>query len=278
MHYLCGMKPVIAMCNIFDQDAERLADFAAANGFSGIDWSMDPSLPEKRFQSLMGSLSGFQVRYHCRFHGVEIACADRRGDDSLALLMRTVDQVARAGGGHMTVHSGLGNPTGEGIDLLRAIDNLAVLVAHGKNNGVAVCLENLTTPLTNDPRIFQQIVGESGAYATIDIGHAHAVRDMHPLTDSFVRYVLPHRKRILNAHIYHTEPAGYGHVPPSSLADISSRLDILCLAESCNWWVIELMDPTELLGTRTLLQEYLERRHLRAGPVRHVTPLPFAAV
>jgi hypothetical protein len=266
------------MCNIFDQDAERLADFAVANGFRGIDWSVDPSLPEKEFLSRMDILAGFQVRYHCRFHGVEMAYADRRGDESLALLMCTVDQVAMAGGAHMTVHSGLGNPTGEGIDLSRAIDNLALLSAYGRCNGVAVCLENLTTPLTNDPRMFHRIVGESDAYATIDIGHSHAVRHLHPLSDSFVQYVLPNRDRILNAHIYHTELAGYGHVPPASLADISSRLDILGLADSCNWWVIELMDPTELLDSRALLQEYLERRHLRAEPVQHVTPLPFAAV
>lgn len=252
------MQPTLAMCNIFDQDARRLAEFAAENGFSAIDWSLDPSLPEEEFLSLMAVLDGFQVRYHCRFPGVDVAYSDQRGDASLALLMRTVDQVAHAGGRHMTVHSGLGNPSGAGIDQARAIANLTILVEHGLRNGVAVALENLTTPLTNDPLLFRRIVAESGAFVTIDIGHAHAVGQHRQGDDIFDDYVLPHRHRILNAHVYHTELEGYGHVPPRCLADLRNRLDLLGLAESCDWWVIELMKPSEVLRTRDLLQNYLD--------------------
>jgi sugar phosphate isomerase/epimerase len=205
----------------------------------------------------MQSLAGFQVRYHCRFPGVDVAYADRRGDDSLALLLRTVDQVALAGGRHMTVHCGLGNPTGEGITMARAIDNLALLVEHGRRSGVTVALENLTTPITNDPHLFRRIVAESDAGVTIDIGHAHAVGNLHQRDNIFADYILPHRHRILNAHIYHTELDGYGHVPPGGLSDIHHPLDLLGLAESCDWWVIELMKPAEVLHTRDLLQSYL---------------------
>lgn len=272
------MQPQIAICNIFDQDAEKLAEFASRKGFSGIDWSIDPALPEKEFLSRMKLLAGFQLRYHCRFHGVDVAYADRRGDDSLELLIRTVDQVAQAGGRHMTVHSGLGNPSGEGIDLVRAIDNLSVLVAHGNRNGVAVALENLTTPLTNDPLLFRRIVAESGAFVTIDIGHAHAIRNLHPRINICNEYILPHREKVLNAHIYNTELEGYGHIPPASLEDISSRLDLLGPALSCDWWVIELMGPEEVLRTRDLLRCYLDCRSLQPVDARHNHPLPvFAA-
>lgn len=265
------------MCNIFDQDAERLAEFAAMHEFSGIDWSIDPTLSEKQFLSLMKSLAGFQVRFHCRFFGVDIAYTDQRGNDSLELLMRTVDHVASAGGKHMTVHSGLGNPSGQGIDVSRAIDNLATLVAHGQHRDVSVCLENLTTPLTNDPHLFRRIVAESGAYVTVDIGHAHAAGHLHPQDDVFGNYVLPHRDRVLNAHVYHTELDGYGHVPPSCLSDISSRLDLLGLAESCDWWVIELMKPSELLRTRELLQSYVVSLTNQPFAVMHNNQLPLVA-
>ncbi len=271
------MQPTIAICNIFDQDAEKLADYAAIEGFDGIDWSIDPSLPEKDFLSRMKSLHGFQVRFHCRFHGNDVAYTDQRGDDSLSLLMRTVDQVARAGGRHMTVHSGLGNPTGEGIDVERAIENLAVLVAHGRRNGVAVALENLTTPLTNDPLLFRRIVAESDAHVTIDIGHAHAVRNLHDRDDIFGDYVLPNRDRILNAHIYHTELNGFGHVPPGCLSDIHNRLDLLGLAASCDWWVIELMNPSEALRTRDILRSYLASLSIDAGMASYHDPLPLVA-
>jgi sugar phosphate isomerase/epimerase len=265
------------MCNIFDQDAERLAEFASRNGFSGIDWSIDPSLPEREFLSRMKMLAGFQIRFHCRFHGVDVAYTDRRGDDSLDLLIRTVDQVALAGGRHMTVHTGLGNPCGKGIDLSRAIDNLSLLVAHGRRSGVAVALENLTTPLTNDPLLFHRIVAESGAFVTIDIGHAHAVRGLHPRTEIYSEYILPHRNRLLNAHIYHTELEGFGHIPPESLSDISDRLDLLALAASCDWWVIELMGQDELLRTRDLLLSYLDCRSILPAVEYYDNPLPLAA-
>lgn len=265
------------MCNIFDQDAERLAEFAFRNGFSGIDWSIEPSLSEREFLSRMKMLAGFQVRFHCRFHGVDVAYSDRRGDDSLELLIRTVDQVALAGGRHMTVHTGLGNPSGEGIDLSRAIDNLSVLVSYGMRSGVAVALENLTTPLTNDPFLFHRIVAESGAFVTIDIGHAHAVRNLHQRMDISREYILPHRDRLLNAHIYHTELEGFGHISPESLEDIAGRLDLLALAASCDWWVVELMGQDELLRTRDLLRSYLERRTLPPTEVHYDHPLPLAA-
>lgn len=271
------MKPQIAMCNIFDQDAEKLAEFAYSNDFSCIDWSIDPSLPGKEFLSLMRRLEAFELRYHCRFRGVDVAFTDRRGDDALELLMRTVNQVADAGGKHMTVHSGLGNPSGKGIDMNRAIDNLSVLVDYGSRKGVAVALENLTTPLTNDPFQFRHIVRESGAYVTVDIGHAHAVSSNSSRSDLFDDYISPHRERVLNAHVYHTEIAGFGHVPPESLADFDDRLDILGTAPRCDWWVIELMDPAELLSTRELLLNYLACLPTRAETALHDNPLPLAA-
>jgi sugar phosphate isomerase/epimerase len=265
------------MCNIFDQDAESLAEFALRNGFSGIDWSIDPAQPEGAFLSRMKRLDGLQLRYHCRFHGVDVAFSDRRGDDSLELLMRTVDRVAHAGGRHMTVHTGLGNPSGEGIDLSRCIDNLSILVAHGNRNGVAVALENLTTPLTCDPLIFRRIVAESGAFVTIDIGHAHAVRNLHPRMNIYSEYILPHRERIINAHIYYTELEGFGHIPPESLSEISGSLDLLAQAATCDWWVIELMGQDELLRTRDILRSYLDCRSILPAAEHYDHPLPLAA-
>ncbi len=272
------MQPRIALCNIFDQDVETLTEFASRNGFSAIDWSIDPSLPEGQFLSRMKRLKDFSLRYHCRFHGVDVAYADSRGDAALDLLMRTVDLVAEAGGRHMTVHSGLGNPSGEGIDEFRAIDNLSILVEHGNRHGVAVALENLTTPLTNDPFRFRRIVTESNAYVTIDIGHAHAVEKATSRENLFGDYVLPHRDRILSAHVYHTELEGYGHVPPECLSDIDGRLDLLGTASSCDWWVIELTDPAEVLRTRDFLQSYLSTLpRLPEAVQRDLSPLLVAA-
>jgi hypothetical protein len=115
------------MCNIFDQDTERLAKFAAVNGFSGIDWSIDPSLPEREFLSLMKSLSGFQV--------ATTAVSRRtwpiptKGDDPGASAAHC-DQVSCAGGRHDGAYRSAIRPVT--VLTLRAIDNLSVLVAHGR--------------------------------------------------------------------------------------------------------------------------------------------------
>jgi hypothetical protein len=89
--------------------------------------------------------------------------------------------------------------------------------------------------------------------------------------------VSPHRGKILNAHVYNTEIAGFGHVPPQSLADIDGRLDILGTVPCCDWWVIELMNPAELLFTRDLLLNYLAYFPLQAETALPDNSLPLAA-
>jgi hypothetical protein len=121
-------------------------------------------------------------------------------------------------------------------------------------------------------------VTESDAFVTIDIGHAHAVRHLHSQKEVFEEYILPHRDRLLNAHVYHTELEGYGHVPPADLTDISDQLDLLGLADSCDWWVIELMKPSELLHTRDLLENYLETSSLQTVAVPQQSPFPLGAI
>lgn len=261
LRYPRPMPPQLAICNIFDQDVDRLADFAIANGFSCIDWSIDPDQSESEFLCLMQRLSGFKLRYHCRFFDVDLAFTDYRGEESLALLSRTVEKVARAGGRHMTVHIGLGNPTGAGINEERAIENLRILVDQGNRLGVAVALENLTTPITYDPEVFNRIVNKTGAFVTIDIGHAHAARSYCPQGNHYCEYIVPNRERLLNAHVYHTE-VEVGHLPPDTLWDLFLRLDLLYKAQACDWWVIELNKPEEILRTRDILVTYFELSRL----------------
>ena len=62
----------------------------------------------------------------------------------------------------------------------------------------------------------------------------------------------------MNAHIYHTEFKGVGHVAPENLEDIYDRLELLRRTESCKWWVIELKDTKDILHTRDLLNHYFE--------------------
>ena len=252
------MRPHIAIGNIFDQDADRLIDFAHRNGFAGVDWSIEQNQSEKEFISRMEKLRSLEVRFHYACHGVEIAYADERADISTNVLTHTIERIAMAGGKHITVHIGFGPISEKEINFNRAVDNLTTLVQRGAECGVCVSLENLTKHWTSDPTLFTKIIQQSGAGVTFDIGHAHVCNSLHPNGNIYENYILPNQGKIMNAHIYHTELKGSGHVAPESLEDIHDRLEILRRAESCKWWVIELKDIKDILHTRDLLNRYFE--------------------
>jgi endonuclease IV len=262
------MNPRIAIINIFDQDARRLLDFALSQGFEGIDWTIDQQQSKGDFLSRMECLQPLEVRFHCPFRGVDIGYADAgRAASSLAVLTETMERIALAGRKHMTVHTGFGRVSQEELDFKQAVQNLTTLVRRGADMGVIVSLENLASQWTSLPELFYELVQQSGASVTLDIGHAHACASRDVEGRVFERYLLPNSNRILNAHIYHTETKGEGHVGPASIDDIYHRVALLKEVPSCDWWVIELKKISAILYTRELLN------HCCEGPLQRM-PLP----
>lgn len=253
------MNPRIAIINIFDQDARRLLDFSLSQGFEGIDWTIDQQQSKGDFLSRMECLQPLEVRFHCPFRGVDIGYADAgRAASSLAVLTETMERIALAGRKHMTVHTGFGRVSQEELDFKQAVQNLTTLVRRGADLGVIVSLENLASQWTSLPELFYELVQQSGAGVTLDIGHAHACASRDVEGRVFERYLLPNRNRILNAHIYHTETPGEGHVAPASFEDIRTRVELLARTPSCTWWVIELKNMHDILYTRELLNRCCE--------------------
>ena len=253
------MNPRIAIINIFDQDARRLLDFALSQGFEGIDWTIDQQQSKGDFLSSMECLKPLEVRFHCPFHGVDIGFADaQRASSSLAVLTETMERIALAGRTYMTVHTGFGRVADEELDFKKAVQNLTTLVRRGADLGVIVSLENLSSQWTSVPELFYELVQQSGAGVTLDIGHAHVCASRDVQGRVFERYLLPNRNRILNAHIYHTETRGEGHVAPACIEDIHDRIELLAKTPSCTWWVIELRNTDDILYTRELLNRRCE--------------------
>jgi sugar phosphate isomerase/epimerase len=255
--YHVYMNPRIAICNIFDQDVDRLLDFALLNGFEGIDWTIAKGQSEKVFVSQMERLRSLEVRFHCAFPGIDFAYADSRSDSSMEVLTQTIERIALVEGRHVTVHTGFGHVSAGELDLKKAKRNLTILVERGLHCGVCVSLENLSSHWTREPELFTELITHSGAGVTLDIGHVHAGNSPDRVGTVCERYILPHRNKIMNAHIYHTELEGLGHVAPSQLEDILDRLELLRRAESCDWWVIELKNTRDILHTKTLLTRYI---------------------
>jgi len=264
------MKPCIVMCNIFP-GAEKVKAFALKKGFEGIDWSFDldrlPQTPlqESRWAKEQAGLAPFEVRYHCPFYQIDLGHDDPAlAAKADAVFRRIIRLVSKVGGRYLTIHIGLGHDSTEPLSWKTTLDNLRKLVQFGASHRVTVCLENLAWGWTSKPNLFEKLIRLSGAGVTLDIGHAHvceSIRSQQYATEDFVS---PHANRVFNAHIYHREVAGKGHVPPKNGEEISDRL---CLLQGigCKWWVIEIRDPEQLLQTKMVIDAWLAEREA-CGP------------
>ncbi|MGD9160642.1 MAG: TIM barrel protein [Desulfobacteraceae bacterium] len=266
------MLPKLAMCNIYD-DIYQLKDFALEHGFDGIDWSFEmdtlPSTPseESRWIKEMGILDSFEVRYHCPFHKIDIGHNDPdKAKYAVSIFNKIIRLISRTGGGYLSIHVGLGRDSTIPLSWDTTIENLKKLVQYGLERRVKVCLENLAWGWTSKPNLFEKLIRRSGAWVTIDIGHAavcEAVVSQHYSVEDFIT---PHASNLVAAHLYDEEVSGIGHLPPENLSDIEDRLDMV-IKTGCAWWVIEIREIEGLLKTKKMIDEYLnnlERNKLKA--------------
>ena len=249
-------EPIIAIGNIFGGDAARLADFAYKFGFAGIEWSIELHASDIDLLKQIDLLKDFQVRFHMRWPGIEFAYADNRAKMAMDLYRNKLELLAIMGGEYATIHLGLGRIDSKELDWRKAIDNLTKLVAFGNELGIKVCLENIIANWTGKPELFRQITRQTGAGITLDIGHLYVCQMNKPEENIYEQFTKANRDNIFGAHIYHTEIPG-GHLPPDNLLQIEKRLALLDLLPCCNWWVIELTKPAEILKTRKICQQFL---------------------
>jgi sugar phosphate isomerase/epimerase len=257
------MKPKVVLCNLLD-DIKELKTFAIDHDFSGVDWSFKleelPKSPleETRWVEHLSVLKPFEVRYHCPFMKVDLGHEDSsKVSSALELFNRAIRLVSKTNGRFLTLHVGLGHDTTHILSWERTIDNLRGLVQYGADRGVKVCLENLAWGWTSKPNLFEKLIRRTGAGVTFDIGHAQASESVTNQYFSPEDFVTPHPDRVHNAHIYHTEIPGKGHMPPEDIVDIRDRLDILRQI-GCPWWVIEIRETQQLLWTKKILDDYVE--------------------
>lgn len=258
-----GPLPLLAAPNLFpDPDAVRR--FAVAHGFDGIDWSFDPAgIPktpteETRWVANQGRLAPLEVRYHCPFPQVDIGHEDPATRVwAMDLFRRLIRLVAKAGKNHLSLHVGLGHDSTSLLSWEATIRNLGELVHFGSAYGVTVALENLLWGWSSKPNLFEKLVRRSGAFVTIDIGHAHACESVQSQAYGVRDFISPHADKVTSAHVYHYESPEIGHVPPSRLEDIRERLDML-MRTPCRWWVLEIREAEGLSATKAIVEQYRE--------------------
>ena len=263
--YKNAAVPQIAMCNIFP-DMAQLRDFAMGNGFSGIDWSFDmdalPNTPadESQWAKGISALAPLEVRYHCPFYRMDLGHDDpEKAKEAGDLFRRIIRMVSKVKGEYLSIHIGLGRDSTEPLSWDLTIENLRSLVQYGADYRVKVCLENLAWGWTSKPHLFEKLIRKSGAGVTFDFGHARASESIQTQLFTIEDFLTPHYDRIFNAHIYHIETPGLGHIPPERLGDIEDRLSVL-RETGCQWWAIEIREAEGLLKTKEFLDSYLENR------------------
>jgi sugar phosphate isomerase/epimerase len=250
------------MGNIYPT-VEELVIFARKNGFDGIDWSFDldglPQSPaeESSWVKTLRTLGSLEVRYHCPFYRIDLG-HDDQGEMKQAerIFQMIIRLVSKAGGRYLTIHIGLGHDSTEPLSWERTIANLRRLVQYGSEHQVSICLENLAWGWTSKPNLFEKLIRRSGAAVTLDIGHAWSSESVRSQYYAVEDFVTPHADRVFNAHIYHEEIPGKGHIPPSKWGQIQERLQLL-YSIGCLWWVIEIKEAAGLLATKKLIDEKL---------------------
>jgi sugar phosphate isomerase/epimerase len=259
--------PKLVMCNFFS-DTDKLKKFAREHGFSGIDFSFDlqqlPGTPaqESKWVKDISALVPLEVRYHCPFDRIDLGHDDpEQARAAKDLFCRVIRLISKVGGRYITIHIGLGHDFTEPLSWETTIDNLRQLVDYGRSMSVRVCLENLAWGWTSKANLFEKLIRRSGADVTLDIGHAYACESVQSQQYTVEDFVTPHADRVFNAHIYHTEIPGQGHIPPEKKEDIEDRLSLLNMI-GCNWWVIEIREVEGLLKTKKIVDEFLVQENL----------------
>ncbi len=256
------MKPRLAMGNIFD-DTTEVREFALTHDFQGVDWSFDletlPATPleESRWAAKQALLAPLEVRYHCPFLKIDLGHDDPiQAKKADGIFRRIIRMVSRAGGRFLSIHIGLGHSSTEPLSWETTIANLRNLVRFGADHQVRVCLENLAWGWTSKPNLFEKLIRLSGAGITFDIGHARVCQSVQSQQYDLEDFVSPHPHRVFNAHVYHEEISGLGHVPPRRIEEIEDRLALL-YGIACPWWAIEIKAPHSLLDTKRMMDVYL---------------------
>ena len=260
--------PKIALSSRYSQDPSKLLKFARENDFNGIEYSIFEESREE-FDNIKNSLielsnSELEIRYHLPFKKMELSHVDESfAKDSLDYMKYCIDNIFEIGGKYIIVHLGLGYK--DSLDKIcyeNAEKYLSELVEYAKTRNIAVCLENLTFGLINSPDLFLKMIDKAGCRACIDIGHVA----MSPVVTKgelsmleYINLMLPYLE---GAHIYDKEIrdfiSGKGvHIYPKDKELISDRIKKIYDSESCNWWLIELGDPKEILLTKSFLEEIL---------------------
>ena len=265
--------PKLACCNFID-DVRQLRAFALDHGFVGVDWTFSqpevfrqPAAAADLIRAIQ-SLHPLEVRFHCAFAQTDLGDENPMQADAAFRTFQAVCRlVSKLKGRDVTIHIGLGRESTSDLCWERTLAGLSNLVQFANKSWLRLCLENLAWGWTSRPELYEKLLRKSGAWATLDIGHAQVCPSVASQQYRVADFVRPQPERICNAHVYHLENSS-GHIPPPRLEDIRDRLNLLGSLPLCDWWVLELREEEALLTTLAVIKEHfnqLQKESARLG-------------
>lgn len=264
-------RPQLACCN-FLSEADRLRELALDLGLQGIDWTLPAAAvgrgprAEAELARELAGLSPLEVRFHLAFPGVDLGAEDPEEVRQAQRLYREACRlISKVGGRYVTIHvAGLGRESSADLSWPTAVGALTELVQFAHRLRLRLCVENLAWGWSSRPRLYEKLLRLSGAFGTLDVGHAQVSPAVISGGWRIQDFIAPHPDRILQAHVYHEETEA-GHQPPANLAQIESRLRLLESLPLCTWWVLELHNEPALRQTRAIVEEYFQLRANEQG-------------
>jgi sugar phosphate isomerase/epimerase len=264
--------PTLACCN-FILEVEELRHFALDLGFAGVDWTFsldnlpDGPAAEAELARGLARLHPLEVRYHLAFQGLDLGDENPEERKRALRVFREVCRlITKLGGRVVTIHvGGLGRETSSDLCWQTALEALQNLVQFCSRLRLHLCVENLAVGWSSRPKLYEKLLRLSGAWATLDLGHARVCQAVQSGGWRVQDFVSPHPERFVNAHVYHEETEA-GHMPPATVAQMELRLRLLETLPLCDWWVLELREEAALKQTLGVIRDYLRLRALEQNP------------
>jgi sugar phosphate isomerase/epimerase len=152
-------------------------------------------------------------------------------------------------GGYLVVHSNSDLPDKASIDAARK------LASHAKGKGIILCLENLASGWSSDPKTYLDILASTGMKGILDIGHLYSsdsVRYRRLSLKDAVENLLPY---LCGAHVYEYESGGHHPaLDPYLVGEVLTTLR----NGGVSWWTVELEDENSFFGTLKTIENLFQ--------------------
>ncbi|HHT72917.1 MAG TPA: TIM barrel protein [Firmicutes bacterium] len=251
---------LLANDRIFRNKPLKLHEYAERYQLDGIEFSLnDHRIPVNKFYRAMyfSRFKEFNLySFHLPFLDIEVASRDAVTAQSSTLMLKSYFQILKLlEPAYLNLHVATDAYEDE-VDPKIAIANIKELVKVATDYGLVLCVENVRRGITSVPQVYKEIVAESGAKATIDIGHARGSDYVLETGTDPMEFIRGIEDRIVTAHVYSFED-DRGHHPITNLAEVEGFLTAF-LANGVENWVLEHHTEADFAVTLEAVRGWLQ--------------------